>query len=352
MYCRILVTLILFLLSTMPSFAKTGILEIYTTPSGAEVFIDNIFAGETPFADPDIEVGPHQISLTLEQTGASHRFSVKIDALSPQVHRINFQQPHPKAFNGTIEQPTFVADRGNVQFASIPTGARIVINGKETAKTPVSFRGADTGSYQVKFILDEKVLEGEFRVYKNETSKLIADFEQGHIIDKWQEEKSKLERQEQARSKKVLEKKELAREEHVLQELKGLQPEVREKILRARDQQHPTISIEEMYNANRSYYYIALDLDPTVVTYYKLPYDRLTLELKNLKKGKSSRQGDFYEGEYVFRYGKHTRRGRLNSSNLASCSFTLYNDLTIKVRYDPDDYGAGQGKGKVFVSVR
>jgi hypothetical protein len=74
--------------------------------------------------------------------------------------------------------------------------------------------------------------------------------------------------------------------------------------------------------------------------------------LKNLKKEKSSRQGEIFVGEYVFRYGKHTRRGRLNSSNLASCRFTLYNDLTIKVSYDPDDYGAGRGKGNIFISVR
>ena len=352
MYFRTLTTLILLILSASPVFSKTGVIEIYTTPPGAEVFIDNIYAGLTPFTDPDIEVGPHQISLIIEKTGTTHKFSTEIDSVSPQIHRINFQQPRPTLFNGVIEKPTLIVDRGNIQFASIPTGAQIEINGKAMSKTPVSFRDADTGSYQVKFLLEGKVLEGEFQVNKNETSKLIADFNHEQIIDKGREEKSKLERQEKARTDQALKQKELVREEHVLSELKELQPEVREKILRARDQQHPTIPIEEMYDANRSYYYIALNLDPTVVTYYKLPYDRLTLELKNLKKGKSARLEDFFEGEYVFRYGKHTRRGRLNSSNFASCRFTLYNDLTIKVRYDPDDFGAGRGKGKVFVSVR
>lgn len=352
MYCRIITTLILVSLSALPALAKTGVLEIYTTPPGAEVFVDNIYAGLTPFADPDIKIGAHKISLTLEKTGMSHNFSVEIDPLSPQVHRINFQRTHPNVFNGVMEKPTFVVDRGNIQFASIPTGARIEINGEGMAKTPVSFRDVDTGSYQVRFLLNGKVLDGNFQVNKNETSKLIADFDHGHIIDRWQEEKSKLERQEKARSKQVFDQKELVREEHVMQELKNFQPAVREKILRARDQQHAAISVEEMYIANRSYYYMVFNLDPTVVTYYKLPYDRLTLELKNIKKGKSSRQGDFYEGEYVFRYGKHTRRGRLNSSNLIACRFTLYNDLTIKVRYDPDDYGGGRGKGQVFISVR
>ncbi len=349
MFFRIFSVLLSLLLSATPSLAKTGILEIYTTPSGAEVSIDNIYAGLTPFSDPSIEIGSHQISLVLEKTGAKHIFSVEIDNLSPQVHRIDFQQPQPITFNGIIENPILVIARGNIQFASLPTGARIEINGKELAKTPVSFRDADVGSYRVKFLLNDNVLEGDFRINKNETGKLIADFNQGQIIDKWQEEKSKLERQEKART---LKQKELAREEDVQKSLKGLQPEVREKILRSRDQQYTIVPIDEMYNANRSYYYIALDLDPAVVIHYKLPYERLTLELKNLKKGKSSRQGDFYQGEYVFRYGKHTRRGRLNSNNLTSCRFTLYNDLTIKVRYDPDDYGAGRGKGKVFVSVR
>jgi hypothetical protein len=352
MNLRISITLVLLIFSASPIFAKTGIIEIYTTPPGAEVFIDNIYAGLTPFTDPDIEIGPHQISLKIERTEITHNFSVEIDNINPQIYRINLQELRPTFFNGVIEKPTLIVDRGNIQFASIPTGAQIKINEKEMAKTPVSFRDVDTGSYQVKFLLDGKVLEGEFKVYKNETSKLIADFKHEQIIDKGQEEISKLKRQEKGRTNQALKQKELAREEHVLHELEDLQPEVREKILRARDQQHLTIPVEEMYNANRSYYYIALNLDPTVVSYYKLPYDRLTLELKNLKKGKSARLGDYYEGEYVFRYGKHTRRGRLNSSNLASCRFTLYNELTIKVRYDPDDYGAGRGKGKVFVSVR
>lgn len=352
MYLRIFIGLILIILSAGPSLAKTGILELYTTPSGAEVFIDNIYKGLTPFSDPDIEIGPHQILLKLEQTGASHPFSVEIGPLKPQVHRFNFQQSHPNTFNGILEKPSIVVDSGNIQFASTPTGARVIINGDEVAKTPVSFRDADTGTYQVKFILNDKVLDGEFRVIKNETGKLIADFEHGHIIDKGHDEKSKEQRQKKARTQQIQKQKEMVREEHIQKELKNLQPEVRDKILLARDQQHTTIPVEEMYNANRSYYYIALDLNQEVVKQYKLPYDRLTLELKNLKKAKSSRQGDIFVGEYIFRYGKHTRRGRLNSGNLASCRFTLYNDLTIKVSYDPDDYGAGRGKGKVFVSVR
>lgn len=352
MYLRLLSVLILLILSAMPSLAKTGILEIYSTPPNVEVFVDNIYVGRTPYSDPDIEIGPHQISLLFEKTGVRHSFSIEIDNIKPQVHRINFQQPHPKSFNGTIEKPTFIVDHGNIQFASIPTGARIEINGKELATTPVSFRNADTGAYQVKFTLGEKTLEGQFRINKNETSKLIANFKRGIIIDKWREEKSKLTRKEKARQKQLLKKKEQEREKLVLQELKQLQPEARERILRARDQQHSIVPIEEMYKANRSYYYSAMKLAPMVVLQYKLPYDKLTLELKNLKKEKSSRLGIYYGGEYVFRYGKHTRRGRFNSNNLASCRFTLYNDLTIKVRYDPDDYGGGRGKGKVFVSVR
>lgn len=352
MYLRIISSLVLFFLSVIPSQAKTGVLEIYSSPDGAEVFIDKIYAGLTPFTDPDIEVGPHQISLLLKETGERLQLSVEIDALSPQVHMLNFQLPQPKTFNGVMEKPILIVDRGNIQFASIPTGARVEINGKEMAKTPVSFRDVDTGAYKVKFLLEDKVLNGEFQVNKDETSKLIADFNHGHIVNKWQEEKSKLDRQEKARALQELDQKEQAHNEQVLKVMQNLPPELRAKILHARDQQYSTISIEEMYNANRSYYYISLNLDPDVVTQYKMPYDRLTLELKNLKKAKTNRLEDYFEGEYVFRYGKYTRRGLLSSNTLATCRFTLYNDLTIKVRYDPDDYGAGRGKGKVFISVR
>lgn len=334
------------------SFAKTGVLEIYTNPPGVEVFINSIYVGDTPFNDPDIKTGDYRIDLVLEKTGERHSFSVVIDTLTPQVHRIDFQQPRPKTFNGKIEEPEFIRARGNIQFASIPTGATVAINGEEIATTPVSFRDADTGLYKVRFTLNDKVLTGDFRINNNETGKLIADFDRGVIIDKWREEKSKLARKEKAREEHLLEEKEQAREEHLLKDLAQLSPDARQRILRARDQQYEIVPIEEMYESNRSYYYSAMDLNPTVVNYYKLPYDKMTLELKNLKKAKSARLGEYFEGEYVFRYGKHTRRGRLNSSNLSLCRFTLYNDLTIKVSYDPDDYGGGRGKGKVFVSVR
>ena len=349
--CQILVLLLLSLL-TANAWAKTGVFEVYTTPPGAEVFIDNIYVGQTPYAAPDIEVGTHSVSLFLEKTGVRSSFTISVDSITPQIYRFDFQNTKTRKFDGVIEKPTLMIDKGNIQFASIPTGARVLINGEEKAKTPVSFRDVDVGSYRVSFVLGDKTLNGQFHIFKNETGKLIADFNRSEIIDKWKEEKSKIERKEKAQKEHQLEAKEQQREEHTLAELQHLSPEVRAKILRARDQQHEVISIEEMYEANRSYYYTAMDLDPAVVSYYKLPYDRLTLELKNLKKAKSARLGDYYEGEYIFRYGKHTRRGHLNSSNLASCRFTLYNDLTIKVRYDPDDYGAGQGKGKVFVSVR
>ncbi len=352
MYLRILSALFLVVFSVFTASAETGVLEIYSTPPGADVFVDKIYAGHTPYADPDISIGTHQITLLLKETGAQHSFSVDIDNLNPQIHRINFQPSQKNLFNGVIEEPTLIVEQGNIQFASIPTGATVEINGEKLANTPVSFRDADIGIYDVKFSINGKSLEGKFRINKDETGKLIADFKRQVIIDKWSEEKSKLARKEKARTEHLLEEKEQAREEHVMKELEHLQPEVRSRILRARDQQHQTISIEEMYNANRSYYYNALNLDPTVVEYYKLPYDRLTLELKNLKRARSQKNGDYFEGEYIFRYGKHTRRGKLNSNNLASCRFTLYNDLTIKVRYDPDDYGSGRGQGKVFVSVR
>ncbi|WP_020676600.1 PEGA domain-containing protein [Geopsychrobacter electrodiphilus] len=352
MYPRILSLLVLFLVSAVPSFAKTGILEIYTTPSGASVFINNIYVGVTPYTDPDIKIGTHHISVVHDKTGSSSEFTATVDNINPQIYKINLQNEKQKKFNGRIEPPTIIMDRGNIELASIPTGARVEINGQDLAITPVSFLDVDTGKYQIKFILAEKTLEGEFQINKNETGKLIADFEHKIIIDKWHEEKSKIERKEKGRSERILEEKELVREGHVLKNLQLLTPEVRARVLRARDQKHPIAPIEEMYQGNRSYYYTALDLDPEVVNYYKLPYDRLTLELKNLRKRNSERIGVFYEGDYVFRYGKHTRRGHLNSSVLATARFTLYNDLTIKVSYDPDDSGAGKGQGSVFVSIR
>jgi PEGA domain len=345
-------TLLIFLTTCMPLLAETGVVEIYSVPEGLNVYLNGIFVGHTPYSNPDIEVGEHTISVSTPDSSATQSWTFTVDGLTPLTKWFYFEEPKPSKFNGVPEEPAIDKDTGNIQFASIPTGATVYVNGDKLNTTPISYRDVDIGLYSVAFELNGKWLKGTFRVENDETGKLIADFDKNQLIDKWQKEKSKTERiqhAEEEKAEKILE----AEHEKVLKErLKSYSAADQRRILDARDQVFTIVPIEYMYNTNRTYYYNAMKLNDDVVRFYKLPYDKITLEIKNLKSRESQLVGVYYEGDYVFRYGKHIRRGKLISSDLGSCKIKLYNDIVIKLRYDPDTAGYGKGEGRVFLSIR
>ncbi|MDG6251475.1 PEGA domain-containing protein, partial [Methanocalculus sp.] len=52
--------------SPTPKPVTTGTVELSSNPSGAEVYIDNLFRGITPVIVPDIDAGSHQITLKMQ----------------------------------------------------------------------------------------------------------------------------------------------------------------------------------------------------------------------------------------------------------------------------------------------
>ncbi|PNX51926.1 MAG: hypothetical protein BV458_10900 [Thermoplasmata archaeon M9B2D] len=92
---------------------------------------------------------------------------------------------------------------GNVQLASIPTGAEVYINGEMRKHAPIGYRDMDPGKYDVEFRYHGKVLKGTFQIIKHETVKLVADFKGEKIINKWEEAlKKKEEEALRAKAKK------------------------------------------------------------------------------------------------------------------------------------------------------
>ncbi len=332
--------------------AKSGIIEVHSAPSGCNVYLDGIFVGKTPYSNPEITIGEHQISVSQEDGQLTQTWDLEIDELIPKIRWFYFEPEASPHFSGIVEESILEQDEGSIQLASIPTGAMVSISGEERYTTPLSYRDVNVGQYQVSFQLNGQTLSGAFHIEKDETCKLIADFQRMVIVNKRHDEKSKLERKQKAAQKRVERQQKILLAEQQGERLRSLQKQEETRVLAARDQTYVIDPIARMYKTNRTYFYSALNLDPDVVNYYKLPYDKITLEIKNLKKNSSVLQGKYYEGDYIFRYGKHIRRGKLNSSTHASCKFTLYNDTVIKLRYDPDDYTNGKGRGKVFASVR
>lgn len=343
---------LLFFLPALPAFAETGIIEVYTIPEELNVYLNGIFVGHSPYTNPEIPVGEHTISVATTDGSQSQSWTFNVDELTPLTKWFYFEEPKPAKFSGIPDEPIIDKGAGNIQFASIPTGATVYVNGEKQAVTPIGFRDIEIGSYEVAFEYQGKKIKGSFKVADGETGKLIANFESNELIDAWSREKSKTERIQQAEEEKVEKALEAVHEEALKQRLKGYSPADQRRILDARDEVFNVVPVEYMYDTNRTYYYNAMRLNEDVVRFYKLPYDKVSLEIKNLKRKESDLVGSYFDGDYVFRYGKHIRRGKLNSSTFASVKIKLYNDVVLKLRYDPDLEGYGKGDGRVFLSIR
>lgn len=188
---RVLIVIILtfFLLNVHQAFAETGIIEIYSEPNGAKVYIDNIYVGKTPYQNIEIPTGSHKIKVELSKEYPAQFWEVNVDSITPQTKTFIFRSNTGGSFTGTETQQTIEKYTGNIQFASIPTGAMVFVNGEQKKKTPLGYTGVAVGRYDVEFKYNGKSIKGKFSISKDETVKLIGDFNQMKVINKSEEDK-------------------------------------------------------------------------------------------------------------------------------------------------------------------
>jgi len=173
------------------SFGASGIVEIYSEPIGAKVYIDGKYVGKTPYQNVRFSTGNHKIEVSLSDDYPSQRWDVTIDSVTPQTKTFYFKKGQGGKFTGKEMDQVAEKHKGNVQFASIPTGASIYINGQlQKKKTPTGFAESDVGQYNIEFKFKGTSLKGHFDIVKDETVKLIADFTNKKIINVWEEERA------------------------------------------------------------------------------------------------------------------------------------------------------------------
>jgi hypothetical protein len=189
-YCVLLFCLSFILFIPHVTQAGSGILEVYSEPTGAKVYIDSVYVGKTPYQNVEVPTGKHRIKALLSKDFPPQEQDIVIDEVNPQIVKFKFQSGSGGRFTGKeIEQATDKF-KGNVSFASIPTGAIVIIDGgARKTKTPKGFTDVEVGRYKIEFQWKGKSLKGHFDVIKNETVKLIADFNKEKIFNKWEEER-------------------------------------------------------------------------------------------------------------------------------------------------------------------
>ncbi|MBR4662817.1 MAG: PEGA domain-containing protein, partial [Lentisphaeria bacterium] len=112
--------------------SNLGTLIISSVPSNAEVIMDGKSIGRTPFRD-QVEEGKHEIELR-----RNGYVSLK---KSVQVRSKGITK---------LEEQVLEVKSGSIQIKSAPSGAKILINGKNYGDTPFNISNLKPGTYSVR----------------------------------------------------------------------------------------------------------------------------------------------------------------------------------------------------------
>jgi PKD repeat protein len=115
----------------------TGTLTVYTTPSGATVYVDLIYQGTTPLTIPHLAPGSHPVRLTL--TGYTE-YSGPVIITSDQIYPLNIQ----------LTQSESPSTTGSLAVTSTPSGASITVDSVAKGTTPKTITDLSKGSHTVK----------------------------------------------------------------------------------------------------------------------------------------------------------------------------------------------------------
>ncbi len=113
-----------------------GLLLIHSTPSGAEVEIDNASRGTTPVFIGDLALGRYRARFT-KAGYLPKEIEIKIDKRSPQKIDVSLS-----------------SDSASLAIDSVPQGAAVTINGISRGQTPCSVDRIPSGKATLEILLD------------------------------------------------------------------------------------------------------------------------------------------------------------------------------------------------------
>jgi TolB-like protein len=112
--------------------AKPGSMNIYSEPSGAKIYLDNAYVGETPMSLEKVAEGEHEIRL------------IKLN------YKIWTSKVVVRSFKPTDVKTTLEVSPGILTVNSDPVGADIFVKGKFIAKTPYTLGNITPGEVVVR----------------------------------------------------------------------------------------------------------------------------------------------------------------------------------------------------------
>ena len=115
-----------------------GYITVKSDPSGADIYVDDVKVGITPYLMKKISLGDHVVEV--RKTG----YENYADMVTIKVRETNKQLENVKLT--AVRVP-----KGSLELTSNPTGAVITINGRQYGQTPKTLTDFEVGTYTVYF---------------------------------------------------------------------------------------------------------------------------------------------------------------------------------------------------------
>jgi hypothetical protein len=123
----------LYYVGSRPNQGAYGTLEVSSTPSRAEVYVDRSFVGYTPLRY-DLRPGTYDVEVV--GTGGTYAERVQV---------------RPDRSTAVVASFRPVVRTGTARFASSPSGAEVYVDGSYLGTTPIGSTTFDAGTYTVEF---------------------------------------------------------------------------------------------------------------------------------------------------------------------------------------------------------
>jgi hypothetical protein len=120
----------------------TFILQVNSTPVGADVYVDGVNKGVTPLEINDLVMGPHFVEVKMDNYA---RWTAQID---------EGQEVGSSTDNPIVLEATLLPSSASITINSVPTGAKVIVNDVEQGTTPFEMDNVEPGTYQILVIKD------------------------------------------------------------------------------------------------------------------------------------------------------------------------------------------------------
>ncbi|MDD3656572.1 MAG: PEGA domain-containing protein [Atribacterota bacterium] len=143
---------------------RYGTLSINSNPSGAGVFLDNQYKGDTPLNLKDVPVGQYSIKLVLSGYEDWNSSVAVLPILTVKI----------AADLVPLAKPAV----GSIAVNSNPQGARVYLDNAYKGQTPLNLRDITVGRHTLKLVLaDYQEWNSEITITSSQTARIFADLE-------------------------------------------------------------------------------------------------------------------------------------------------------------------------------